>query len=320
MKNKLTRSVFLEIKKEFRDILNTVQNLNKEYEKYLLNEFKIKFPNAILKIASGQDSLNKSVYEGLGSSVIDGQIRFHQKNYHIIDLPYTNSDEEYMNFLNVFAQWSCDLYHNFFVHNKKKLLSDVFDEWVETSKYSELNWNEKPVYMTNTQICKSNNFIKRQKNSQFYKDWVKYIQKGKSLPLFPGDEKYDEYKEEIELLIGNNPTSESDGERRIRVFLSKLKIKFKPQQRFKNCCSVVGGRKYKLPFDFFIPSKNIVIEYDGEQHFKPIEHFGGVLGFEKRIERDNIKNIFCKTEKLNLIRIPYTEKENIEKILLDVIS
>lgn len=318
MKQKLTRKKFLEIKKEFQEILETISIEGEKYNEYVLKEFAIKFPDAVLKIKSGRDYFNKAVYEGWGS-INDGQIRFHQRNYYIIDLPYTNSDEEYMQFSQISSKWFCDLHFEYFTVNKNKTLCNIFDDWIKTTKYSNLEWNVKPLYSPGTSIRISNSFRKRQKNSQFYKDWVKYVQKGKSLPLFPGDEKYNEYREEIELLIGNNPTSESDGERRIRVFLTKSKIKFKPQQRFKNCYSVVNGRKYKLPFDFFIPSKNIAIEYDGEQHFKSIEHFGGDIGLKKRIERDKIKNTFCKMEKINLIRIPYTEKENIETIISKLI-
>jgi hypothetical protein len=116
-------------------------------------------------------------------------------------------------------------------------------------------------------------------------------------------------------LIGSKPNSESEGERNIRVFLTKNKIKFKSQHRFRNCFSTVAERNYKLPFDFFIPEKNVIIEYDGEQHFKPIEHFGGTIGFEKRKLRDEIKNTFCKLENIHLVRIPFTEKENIPTIL-----
>ena len=41
--------------------------------------------------------------------------------------------------------------------------------------------------------------------------------------------------------------------------------------------------------DFFLPDYNIAIEYQGEQHFKPIKYFGGEKRFIDRIERDKKK-------------------------------
>ena len=67
----------------------------------------------------------------------------------------------------------------------------------------------------------------------------------------------------------------------------------------------------KLPFDFFIPSLNCLIEYDGEQHFRPVSRFGGEEGFEKLRQRDELKNQYSKKNGIKLIRIPYTMK-NVE--------
>lgn len=77
--------------------------------------------------------------------------------------------------------------------------------------------------------------------------------------------------------------------------------------------------KYKkvLLFDFAILNDNGVvalIEYDGEQHFRPVKIFGGTKQYKKQIEKDNIKNIYCIENNIPLIRIPYTV-ENIEQYL-----
>lgn len=47
---------------------------------------------------------------------------------------------------------------------------------------------------------------------------------------------------------------------------------------------------YNLEADIYIPSLNIIIEYDGIQHFKSVECFGGEGSFKKRQELDKIKN------------------------------
>ena len=75
-----------------------------------------------------------------------------------------------------------------------------------------------------------------------------------------------------------------------------------------------------LPFDFYIPDLNICIEYDGEQHFEPVD-FGGKgkeyaeKRFKAQQKRDNIKTEYCKNNNIKLIRIPYWEFDNVENIL-----
>ena len=65
---------------------------------------------------------------------------------------------------------------------------------------------------------------------------------------------------------------------------------------------------------------NLFIEYDGEQHYKPVRYYNQSdeqmnLSFKKTQEHDEIKNCYCKENKINLLRIPYWEKENIETII-----
>ena len=58
------------------------------------------------------------------------------------------------------------------------------------------------------------------------------------------------------------------------------------------------------------------LEYDGEQHFKPLKFFGGKKKFDYRHRNDLIKNKFCKEAGIKLIRIKYNEKldERLEQI------
>ena len=82
------------------------------------------------------------------------------------------------------------------------------------------------------------------------------------------------------------------------------------QYKFDDCRS-----KDKLPFDFYVLSKNIAIEYDGRQHYEIIEWFGGFDSFIEGKIRDTIKTIYCKENNIKLIRIPYWDFDNIEEIL-----
>ena len=59
-------------------------------------------------------------------------------------------------------------------------------------------------------------------------------------------------------------------------------------------------------YDFYVPSINTCIEYDGKQHFEPLENFGGAETFEYTQKSDAIKNAYCEEQGINLIRIPYT--------------
>ena len=72
-----------------------------------------------------------------------------------------------------------------------------------------------------------------------------------------------------------------------------------------------------MPFDFFVPSKNLLIEYDGEQHYIK-NSFGHCDEELDRIkERDKIKTLFCEKNKIKLLRISYMEAEKIEEILYE---
>lgn len=62
----------------------------------------------------------------------------------------------------------------------------------------------------------------------------------------------------------------------------------------------------KQRLDIYCPEYNFAIEYDGEQHFYPIEYFGGVENFKHIQERDILKNEKCKTNNCKLFRVKYS--------------
>lgn len=98
---------------------------------------------------------------------------------------------------------------------------------------------------------------------------------------------------------------DSIGEYIISNILSNANIKYIQQYCFDDCKSTVYNKK--LPFDFYLPDYNCCIEYDGEQHSKPIKHFGGVQRFERQIINDNTKNVYCHEHNIVLIRFNYDE-------------
>lgn len=109
----------------------------------------------------------------------------------------------------------------------------------------------------------------------------------------------------------------SNGEKRIKNFLNEFGIKFIQQYRFNDCVDQCA-----LPFDFYIPDNKIIIEYDGQHHFKPIL-FNGISNeraeylHNKTVKHDNFKNIYCKNHNIKIIRIPFWDLEKIEIILFD---
>jgi hypothetical protein len=102
--------------------------------------------------------------------------------------------------------------------------------------------------------------------------------------------------------------AESHGEQKIRVFLEKANIKYEKEKRFLNC-----KYKYPLAFDFFIPSENLCIEYQGQQHYEPFKKWGGKEIFELQKIRDQIKIDYCEKQNIELLCIKYDEK--VEQIL-----
>lgn len=102
----------------------------------------------------------------------------------------------------------------------------------------------------------------------------------------------------------------------VESILKQNYIEYIREYRFGDC-------KYKkeLPFDFYLPNNNICIEYDGEQHFKPIT-FGGIseseseINYQETLIKDNLKTEYCKNHNIKLIRIKYNySKEQIKEIL-----
>ena len=54
--------------------------------------------------------------------------------------------------------------------------------------------------------------------------------------------------------------------------------------------------------------KIIYIEYNGIQHYKPVEFFGGEEKFRKQVERDNNLRQYCKENNIRLLEYSYQIK------------
>lgn len=108
----------------------------------------------------------------------------------------------------------------------------------------------------------------------------------------------------------------SIGERKLLNILDSLGIDQISQYKFDNC-------KYinQLRFDAFSPSQNTAFEFNGQQHYFPVD-FGNkgkqyaAKEFELTKLRDRIKKEYCDKNNINLIIIPYWDKDKMEQIII----
>lgn len=111
----------------------------------------------------------------------------------------------------------------------------------------------------------------------------------------------------------------SKGERKIEKYLKSLNLDFAREHSFFDCRHI-----NELRFDFAVYDSlgrlDFLIEFDGRQHFEPVEFFGGQLGFELGKIRDEIKNSYCKNNNIGLLRIPYWKEDNINEIIQEYIK
>lgn len=106
---------------------------------------------------------------------------------------------------------------------------------------------------------------------------------------------------------------QSHGERLIKTLLDSKNIKYIPQYSIKVPKDI---RKSEEAFvDFYLPDLNIIIEYNGVQHYKyiPYLHKGNVLNFKSQVNRDNYVKEYCKNNNIKLIEISF--QQNDEEIL-----
>lgn len=121
---------------------------------------------------------------------------------------------------------------------------------------------------------------------------------------------------------GCQKCSESKGERKINLFLEKRNIAFERQKSFFECKNHKTGKFLK--FDFYVPKYNLCIEYDGEYHYEPWRLYWdknkAKQKFNDMKRRDEIKTEYCNNNNIKLLRIPYFDIKNINKIIGEYLS
>lgn len=113
--------------------------------------------------------------------------------------------------------------------------------------------------------------------------------------------------------------NKSRGELYIYNWLKNNDIQFEDQYTFDNCV----GIKRKLLFDFVIKNNGEIIaciEYQGKQHYEPIEFFGGITTYKAQIINDGIKRKYCSQNNIPLYEIPYWEYKKLSNVLINILE
>ena len=109
----------------------------------------------------------------------------------------------------------------------------------------------------------------------------------------------------------------SSGALYVKGILDKIgKITYKEQFSFDDCRD-----KYALRFDFAVFKNDhlYLIEWDGIQHFKPFEYYGGIEKYKDIIRKDSIKNEYCAKHNIPLLRIKYNDA-NVENAIYQFLA
>lgn len=99
----------------------------------------------------------------------------------------------------------------------------------------------------------------------------------------------------------------SHGERRVRKYLDEHNFIYQEQK------AIFINDTY-LKLDFYLEQNNqkYAIEYNGIQHYQPVDYFNGIQGLEKQQYRDKIKAQYCRENNIDLIVIPYNDESLIQ--------
>ena len=104
----------------------------------------------------------------------------------------------------------------------------------------------------------------------------------------------------------------SRGEIKISEILDEAELDYQEEYSFPDLVSSTG---YPLRFDFAVFDDNgnldFLIEFQGEQHYKPKPKFGGLAGLRKQQYYDMLKREYCKKHNIMLIAIPWLDERKI---------
>ena len=107
--------------------------------------------------------------------------------------------------------------------------------------------------------------------------------------------------------------SQSHGERIVSQILNNLGVTYNIQCHIQN---PYNSNKFVVDFYLLYNNEQYIIEYNGEQHYRPVNFFGGEERFEKQVARDTDLAKYCLENNIHLITLEYflTDQEIQEKL------
>jgi hypothetical protein len=114
----------------------------------------------------------------------------------------------------------------------------------------------------------------------------------------------------------------SRGEKAIQKILDSKGIKYTIEKRFPGLCGTTPNSR--LRYDFWLPDHNLLIEYDGEHHFAPVQTKGrltkkqAIIRHEATKVNDRKKNQYAKKNNIRLTRIKFSD--NIESSISSTLA
>lgn len=245
--------------------------------------------------------LNKRIQESIKSTVINKQVvvkysdKLHNKNSVVL------------------------VRCNLFGHHKKLFpqpassvgKSNVCPECVKTREYNK-KAGENFIEKINTVLKEKNNFFsffgsidRNEKKIIFYELICKNC--GCS------EWEREKYVESVKCKVCHPKGSK--GESKVYNYLNNLNLIFETEKKFDDLKNIQN-----LECDFFIPKLNLIIEFDGYQHYYPIDYFKGLKSFKNTIKCDWIKNRYALKNRINILRIPFKEYDNMESLIDNAIA
>jgi very-short-patch-repair endonuclease len=106
----------------------------------------------------------------------------------------------------------------------------------------------------------------------------------------------------------------SHGEAEIERWLDQHGIQYEREKRFDDLCGSTPNSR--LRYDFFLPAYNMLVEFDGEQHFTPVRTKGklsteqAVVKHQRTVENDGKKTAYAEKHGYQLLRIRYDQDIN----------
>jgi very-short-patch-repair endonuclease len=108
----------------------------------------------------------------------------------------------------------------------------------------------------------------------------------------------------------------SSGEEAIARCLRMLGVSFEPQKSFEDLAF-----KYRIRFDFYCKDHNVLIEFDGLQHYAMIPTWHKTVdAFLRQRMYDAIKTLYCEENGIRLLRVCYLDKDRIPEIVSEFLA